>query len=74
MTGPRTNEDSREIPAALDGLDGSGGTASCAHTPAEGKLAWRTPALRHLGSVRELTLGATMGMPEGGGTLMVVGM
>lgn len=33
---------------------------------------YRAPHLRKLGSVRELTLGATMGSAEGGGTLMVV--
>jgi hypothetical protein len=29
---------------------------------------YTTPRLRHLGSVRELTLGGTMGASEGGGT------
>lgn len=34
---------------------------------------YRAPKLRHLGSVRELTLGGTMGKSEGGGTLIMVG-
>jgi hypothetical protein len=34
---------------------------------------YHAPRLRHLGSVRELTLGATMGMPEGGGSLRTGG-
>lgn len=33
---------------------------------------YQAPKLRHLGSVRELTLGSTAGMPEGGGTFMTV--
>ncbi|HVH44489.1 MAG TPA: lasso RiPP family leader peptide-containing protein [Labilithrix sp.] len=32
---------------------------------------YRAPRLRQLGSVRELTLGGTMGLPEGGGTLIM---
>ena len=42
-----------------------------ASAPVEGpapRLAYRPPRLRHLGSVRELTLGGTSGMAEGAGT------
>ena len=34
---------------------------------------YRAPKLRHLGSVRELTLGGTNGMSEGGGTFFPPG-
>lgn len=34
---------------------------------------YRAPRLRQLGSVRELTLGATMGFSEGGGTFVKTG-
>lgn len=37
------------------------------------RLPYRKPGLRRLGSVRELTLGGTMGMSEGGGTFMPAG-
>lgn len=40
--------------------------------PAE-RRPYRAPRLRKLGSVRELTLGGTMGITEGGGTLRVTG-
>jgi len=36
--------------------------------PASPRLCYSAPRLRHLGSVRELTLGGTAGMAEGGGT------
>lgn len=35
---------------------------------ADGRRPYRAPALRHLGSVRELTLGGTFGVVEGAGT------
>lgn len=35
---------------------------------------YRAPKLRHLGSVRELTLGGTMGKAEGGGTFKAATM
>ncbi|MCW5833044.1 MAG: lasso RiPP family leader peptide-containing protein [Labilithrix sp.] len=34
---------------------------------------YRAPQLKQLGSVRELTLGGTMGVTEGGGTLKLTG-
>lgn len=34
---------------------------------------YSAPRLRQLGSVRELTLGGTMGVTEGGGTLIMTG-
>ncbi|MBX3199921.1 MAG: lasso RiPP family leader peptide-containing protein [Labilithrix sp.] len=40
--------------------------------PAE-RRPYRAPQLRKLGSVRELTLGGTMGITEGGGTLRITG-
>jgi hypothetical protein len=46
---------------------------SASHTDgarAGARRPYRSPTLRHLGSVRELTLGSTSGMPEGGGTFM----
>lgn len=70
MTGPRNSEAATETSRETSVSVSGGRTES----PAEGKRPWRTPSLRHLGSVRELTLGATMGMPEGGGTLMIPGM
>lgn len=48
------------------------GTAS-SEKPVQGsapRRPYHSPKLRHLGSVRELTLGATAGMIEGGGTFM----
>lgn len=42
------------------------GAASAA--PIAARRPYRAPKLRHLGSVRELTLGSTMGKNEGGGT------
>lgn len=34
------------------------------------RLPYKAPRLRHLGSVRELTLGATGAFADGGGTMM----
>jgi hypothetical protein len=51
--------------------DNERGTTS-SEQPSEARRPYHTPKLRHLGSVRELTLGATSGMPEGGGTFMMM--
>ncbi len=56
MTGPRNGNS--DLPTSAAAPE-SGSTS---------KRAWRTPQLRHLGSIRELTLGATMGKTEGNGT------
>lgn len=48
-------------------------TAASASPAAPARAPYRAPKLRHLGSVRELTLGGTMGKTEGGGTLIMVG-
>lgn len=48
-----------------------GSTAAVATTAGKvlpERLVYRTPELRHLGSVRELTLGGTGPLAEGGGT------
>lgn len=63
-------------PDALMGLTssppGAGAAAAIFETPAgtvgAKRRVYRAPELRHLGSVRELTLGGTGPLAEGGGT------
>jgi len=43
------------------------------HSIAEPRRPYSAPRLRRLGSVRELTLGTSMGITEGGGTLIMTG-
>lgn len=58
MTGTEPNEE----PIALDEA------SHVSAVPDAPRRAYKAPKLRHLGSVRELTLGGTAGMSEGGGT------
>lgn len=62
MTGPRNGNS--DLPSSASAPEQSERTT---------KRAWRTPQLRHLGSIRELTLGATMGKTEGNGTFKAPG-
>jgi hypothetical protein len=48
----------------------AGGESVEAAAAAPSRRPYAAPKLRHLGSVRELTLGGTSGMAEGGGTFM----
>ena len=59
-------------PADIQGGSTSGEQSSpSAPSAAVGhRRPYHAPKLRHLGSVRELTLGSTAGMPEGGATFM----
>ncbi|CAN5877980.1 hypothetical protein BH11MYX4_BH11MYX4_55610 [soil metagenome] len=50
--------------------DGTTSTEQAPEQPSAARRPYHAPKLRHLGSVRELTLGATSGMIEGGGTFM----
>jgi hypothetical protein len=45
-----------------------GRTVSTVSEERRGRRPYRAPTLRHLGSVRELTLGGTFGVVEGAGT------
>ena len=49
--------------------DGTGTAGSSEASPA--RLPYKAPRLRHLGSVRELTLGATGSAADGGATKMI---
>lgn len=62
MTAPRNGNPETSTTLSAEAAAEGEGLARTA------KRAWRTPQLRHLGSIRELTLGATMGKAEGGGT------